>query len=190
MKFLSGALRCSVSSVRLSYADRSIKESVGAFVVPIGSHSREPISLVNQYTGGHGISFVDSKIKSPSPQPPSWDFSFWASQADPLSQQFAKYNGDLINPYTNSTGDTAFSGPTNSTERYKPHRSGPTLRHGIGPGSREHNVALNEWATSMMLSHRSPALRGWPTYDVPMMVGWMGTPVKVSDYPAGLKNLF
>ena len=108
---------------------------------------------------------------------------------DPLSQQFANYNGDLINPYTNGTGDTAFTGPTNSTERYKPHRSGPTFRHGI-PGSREHNVALNEWATSMMLSYRSPALPGWPTYDVPMMVGWMGTPVKVSDYPAGLKNLF
>ena len=109
---------------------------------------------------------------------------------DPLSQQFANYNGDLINPYTNSAGDTAFSGPTNSTERYKPHRSGPTFRHGIDPGSREHNVALNEWATSMKLSYRSPALPGWPTYDVPMMVGWMGTSVKVSDYPAGLKNLF
>jgi hypothetical protein len=84
---------------------------------------------------------------------------------DPLSRQFANYNGDLINPYTNSTGDTAFSEPTN-------------------------DVALSEWATSMMLSYRSPALPGWPTYDVPMMVGWMGTPVKVSDYPAGLKNLF
>jgi hypothetical protein len=118
------------------------------------------------------------------------DMNIGLTGLDPLSQQFANYNGDLINPYTNSTGDTAFSGPTNSTERYKHHRSGPTFRHGIGPGSREHNVALNEWATSMMLSYRSPALPGWPTYDVPMMVGWMGTPVKVSDYPAGLKNLF
>ena len=118
------------------------------------------------------------------------DMNIGLTGLDPLSQQFADYNGDLINPYTNSTGDTAFSGPTNSTERYKPHRSGPTFRHGIGPGSRERDVALNKWATSMMLFYRSPALPGWPTYDVPMMVGWMGTPVKVSDYPAGLKNLF
>jgi len=118
------------------------------------------------------------------------DMNIGLTGLDPLSQRFANYNGDLINPYTNSTGDTAFSGPTKSTERYKPHRSGPTFRHGIGFGSHEHDVALNEWATSMMLSYRSPALPGWPTYDVPMMVGWVGTPVKVSDYPAGLKNLF
>jgi hypothetical protein len=84
---------------------------------------------------------------------------------DPLSQQFADYNDDLINPFTNSTGNTAFSGPT--------------------------NVAPNQWANSMTLSYRSRALPSWRTYDVAGTAGWAGVSAKVSDiYSARLRNLY
>ena len=82
---------------------------------------------------------------------------------DPFSQQFADYDGGLINPFTDSAGYAGFSMPTNTAR-------------------------LNDWANSMTVSYNSPALSGWPTYDVPSTTDWASSTPDQSPDKYGAAN--